>query len=85
MASNPRRPSTMPNRPLTPASFNSAARSAIPRALAEAKKTGSRRISLEHLLLAILDNEQPDPAAQVLEQLGIDRPAIRQRLQHNLP
>jgi ATP-dependent Clp protease ATP-binding subunit ClpA len=66
------------------APFTSAARSAIPRAVAEAKKAGSRRISPEHLLLAILDSEEPDPAAEVLEQLGIDRPAIRERVRHSL-
>ncbi len=62
-----------------------AARSVIPRALAEAKKTSSRRITLEHLLLAILDSEQPDPAAEVLQQLGIDRPATRERIRQASP
>jgi ATP-dependent Clp protease ATP-binding subunit ClpA len=72
-------------RPAIPASrkptpFTSAARSVVPRSLAEAKKAGSRRITLEHLLLAITDCERPDPAAEVLERLGIDRPAIRERI-----
>ena len=72
------RPAIPASRKRTP--FTSAARSVIPRALAEAKRASSRRITLEHLLLAILDSEQPDPAAEVLQQLGIDRPATRERI-----
>jgi ATP-dependent Clp protease ATP-binding subunit ClpA len=73
------------DRPAIPASrkrtpFTSAARSVIPRSVAEAKKAGSRRIAREHLLLAIIDCERPDPAAEVLERLGIDRPAARERI-----
>lgn len=44
------------------------------------KKAGSRRITPEHLLLAILDCERPDPAAELMEQLGIDRAAVRERI-----
>ncbi|MFC9295015.1 Clp protease N-terminal domain-containing protein [Streptomyces sp. NPDC057011] len=73
------------DRPPIPASrkrtpFTSGARSVLPRALAEVKKAGSRRITPEHLLLAILDCEPPDPAADLLEQLGIDRAVVRERL-----
>jgi ATP-dependent Clp protease ATP-binding subunit ClpA len=72
------RPTIPASRKRTP--FTSAARSVVPRSLAEAKKAGSRRISLEHLLLAIIDCERPDPAAEVLERLGIDRLAVRERI-----
>ncbi|MFF3624892.1 Clp protease N-terminal domain-containing protein [Streptomyces sp. NPDC002467] len=73
------------DRPPIPASrkrtpFTSGARSVLPRALAEVKKAGSRRITPEHLLLAILDCERPDPAAELIEQLGIDRAAVRERI-----
>lgn len=76
------RPAIPASRKRTP--FTSAARSVIPRALAEARQASGRRIAPEHLLLAILDGEQPDPAAELLEQFGIDRPAIRERIRHSL-
>ncbi|MFJ8006697.1 Clp protease N-terminal domain-containing protein [Streptomyces fagopyri] len=44
------------------------------------KKGGSRRITPEHLMLAILDRELPDPAAELMERLGIDRPSVRERI-----
>ncbi|MYX42607.1 hypothetical protein GTW59_16270, partial [Streptomyces sp. SID89] len=52
----------------------------LPRALVETRRAGSRRIAPEHLLLALLDCERPDPAAEVLEHLGTDREAVRERL-----
>ncbi|MFD8813962.1 Clp protease N-terminal domain-containing protein [Streptomyces sp. NPDC059627] len=69
----------------TPASrkrtpFTSGARAVLPRALAETRKAGSRRITPEHLLLALLDCERPDPAADLLTELGIDRAAVRARI-----
>lgn len=72
------RPPVPASRKRTP--FTSGARSVLPRALAEVKKAGSRRITPEHLMLAILDRELPDPAAELMEQLGIDRPAVRERI-----
>ncbi|MGW1765803.1 Clp protease N-terminal domain-containing protein [Streptomyces sp. NPDC002073] len=66
----------------TPASrkrtpFTSGARAVLPRALVELRKTGGRRITSEHLLLALLACERPDPAAELMAQLGIDRAAAR--------
>lgn len=72
------RPAIPASRKRTP--FTSAARSVVQRSLAEAKRAGSRRIKLEHLLLAIIDCEQPDPVAEVLERLGTDGPAVRERI-----
>jgi len=72
------RPPIPASRKRTP--FTSGARSVLPRALAEVKKAGSRRITPEHLLLAILDCERPDPVAELMEQLGIDRAAVRERI-----
>ncbi|GAA2012000.1 Clp protease N-terminal domain-containing protein [Catenulispora yoronensis] len=73
------------DRPPIPASrkrtpFTSAARGVIPRSLVEARKSSSRRITAEHLLLAILEREQPDPAADLLAHLGVDRKAVTQRV-----
>ncbi|MFF4314641.1 Clp protease N-terminal domain-containing protein [Streptomyces sp. 900105755] len=60
--------------------FTSGARAVLPRALAETKKAHSRRITPEHLLLALLDCEHPDPVATLLTELDIDRTAVRTRL-----
>ncbi|MGW4346739.1 Clp protease N-terminal domain-containing protein [Streptomyces sp. NPDC004690] len=62
------------------APFTSGARAVLPRALVKTRRAGSRRIAPEHLLLALLDCERPDPAAEVLEHLGTDREAVRERL-----
>jgi ATP-dependent Clp protease ATP-binding subunit ClpA len=72
------RPAIPASRKRTP--FTSAARAVVPRSLAEAKKAGSRRVTLEHLLLAIIDCERPDPVAEVLERHGIDRRAAAERI-----
>ena len=56
--------------------FTSAARSVLPRAVVEVKREGTRRITPEHLLLALLDCERPDPAAELLARLGVDRAAV---------
>lgn len=68
-------PTSRKRTPLT-----SAARAVLPRAVAEVSRTGGRRIGTEHLLLAILDCHRPDPAAELMAQLDIDRDAVRERL-----
>ncbi|MGH6653792.1 MAG: Clp protease N-terminal domain-containing protein [Actinocrinis sp.] len=73
------------DRPPVPASrkrtpFTSGARAVIPRAVAEMKKTTSHGITLAHLLLAVLACEPPDPAADLIAQLGIDRAVVRERV-----
>ncbi|MFJ9563640.1 Clp protease N-terminal domain-containing protein [Streptomyces fuscichromogenes] len=62
------------------APFTSGARAVFPRALAETRRSRSRRIAPEHLLLALLDCERPDPAADLLAQLHVDRAAVRDRM-----
>ncbi|MEV7981210.1 Clp protease N-terminal domain-containing protein [Streptomyces sp. NPDC086519] len=69
-------PASRKRTPLT-----SGARAVLPRALAETRKAGSRRITPEHLLLALLDCRRPDPVAELLAELGIDRTAVRARIQ----
>ncbi|MEV8565354.1 Clp protease N-terminal domain-containing protein [Streptomyces sp. NPDC051322] len=71
----PRIPASRKRTPLT-----SGARSVFPRALSEVRKSGNRRIESEHLLLALLDCERPDPAAELMGELGIDRAAVRERI-----
>ncbi|MFB7502077.1 Clp protease N-terminal domain-containing protein [Streptomyces broussonetiae] len=72
------RPPIPASRKRTP--FTSGARAVLPRALAETRRAGSRRISPEHLLLALLDCEQSDPVAELMAGLGIDRAAVRERM-----
>ncbi|QKW25633.1 hypothetical protein HUT11_05460 [Streptomyces seoulensis] len=62
------------------APFTSGARAVLPRALVETRRAGSRRIAPEHLLLALLDCERPDPVAEVMTRLGTDRAAVRAHL-----
>ncbi|KIF69454.1 Clp protease ClpX [Streptomyces sp. AcH 505] len=72
------RPPVPLSRKRTP--FTSGARAVLPRALAEVRKTGGRRITREHLLLSLLKCERPDPAAELLDRLGVDRDAVRERV-----
>ncbi|UGQ11413.1 Clp protease N-terminal domain-containing protein [Yinghuangia sp. ASG 101] len=48
--------------------------------MAETRRVGGRRITPEHLLLALLDCEQPDPAAELMAEPGIDRAAVRESI-----
>ena len=72
------RPPVPASRKRTP--LTSGARAVLARALTETRRAGSRRITPEHLLLALLDCERPDPAADLITQLGVDRTATRHRL-----
>jgi ATP-dependent Clp protease ATP-binding subunit ClpA len=46
----------------------------------KAANAKTRDIDTAHLLHALLDREEPDPAAVVLARLGVDRTAVRERL-----
>lgn len=52
----------------------------IQQALAKAAAEKARTITSRHLLLALLDRHEPDPAATLLAALSIDPPALRARL-----
>ena len=52
----------------------------IQQALAKAAAEKARTITSRHLLLALLDRHEPDPAATLLAALSIDQPALRSRL-----
>ncbi len=60
--------------------FTSGARSVLARAAGEVRTARRRRIASEHVLLAILACGQPDPVAELMSRLGVDRAATRERL-----
>lgn len=59
--------------PMTPA-----AKSALEESWKE-RRRGSN-ITLQHVLLIVLELDPPDPAAELIAALGVDRAAARQRL-----
>jgi ATP-dependent Clp protease ATP-binding subunit ClpA len=61
-------------------SFTSRAKAALERTVADAARTRSRRAEPVHLLAALLAGSRPDPALDVLDQLGVDADAVRSRL-----
>jgi ATP-dependent Clp protease ATP-binding subunit ClpA len=62
--------------------LNSGARAVLKQVADEARPRRRRRIDGTHVLRALLVLEPPDPAAQLLQTLGIDRDAVRERLSH---
>ncbi|MDT3441613.1 MULTISPECIES: Clp protease N-terminal domain-containing protein [unclassified Pseudofrankia] len=60
--------------------LSSGARAVLSRALAVAPTTPARRVTPELVLLALLERPPPDPAATLLDRLGVDRAAARGQL-----
>jgi ATP-dependent Clp protease ATP-binding subunit ClpA len=60
--------------------LTSGARAALQQSLHEARPAKARRIEARFLLLALLDRERPDPAAELLAALGVDPSEARKRL-----
>ena len=60
--------------------LTSGAREVVKRALDEAHPARTGRIETAHFLLALLSLRRPDPAAELLDALGVARAAVRQRL-----
>lgn len=60
--------------------FNSAAKRVLERSLREAVAQNSRELRTEHVLLALLACEPPDPTAALLAELGVDPDVVRARL-----
>ena len=56
------------------------AKAMIRQSLANAAAEKARTITTRHMLLALLDRKEPDPAAALLAALPIDRHALRARL-----
>jgi predicted ArsR family transcriptional regulator len=44
------------------------------------READDERLSIKHVLLALLRRERPDPAAELFDALGVDRAAVRNRL-----
>ena len=61
--------------------LTSGARSVIKHATLETRSSRSRDIETRHFLLALLARERPDPAAELLHALGVDRSQVRSRLE----
>jgi ATP-dependent Clp protease ATP-binding subunit ClpA len=60
--------------------LTSGAKSVIQGALANTVAEKARAISSRHLLLALLDRHEPDPAATLLTALAVDQPTVRKHL-----
>jgi ATP-dependent Clp protease ATP-binding subunit ClpA len=65
--------------PLGLSALTSSGRAALDSAV-KATRLKTRHLAPNYLLLALLASQAPDPAAQLIAQLGIDRPAVRQRI-----
>ena len=70
-----------------PASFGrrlppltSGARAVFKRAVDEARPSRSGRIDTTHFLLALLSLQRPDPAAELLDAIGVDPAAVRKHV-----
>jgi ATP-dependent Clp protease ATP-binding subunit ClpA len=61
--------------------LTSAARAALLRAIKPTPRAKARHPTAEHFLLALLACQRPDPAAELLAQLGVDLQAVRHRLE----
>jgi ATP-dependent Clp protease ATP-binding subunit ClpA len=53
--------------------FSSGARETLRDTLAHATAERARAIEMRHIVLALLDRQDPDPAATLVEALGVDR------------
>lgn len=60
--------------------LTSGARAVFKRAIDRARPAKTGRIETRHFLLALLDCERPDPAAELLQALGVDPSVVRTRL-----
>ncbi|MFF2245628.1 Clp protease N-terminal domain-containing protein [Arthrobacter sp. NPDC058130] len=70
---------TMPSRGKKPP-FSSGARSVMEGMLRYAIAQKSRQITTANLLLSLLDRDEHDPAASLLNELGVDRAEVRRRV-----
>ena len=62
------------------ASMTSGAKLVLKRSLAAAVSEKAKTITSRHMMVALLDRNEPDPAATLLAELPVDRAALRQRL-----
>jgi len=73
------RATPLPHPPVPLSAITSTARAALARGV-KATTMATRRTAPNHLLLALLDRTRPDPAAELLAELGIDATRVRARL-----
>lgn len=62
------------------ASMTAGAKMVLKRSLANAAAEKAREISSRHILLALLERSEPDPAAQLFSALPVDRSALAERV-----
>jgi ATP-dependent Clp protease ATP-binding subunit ClpA len=60
--------------------LTSGARTVFKRAIDKARPAKGGRIDTTHFLFALLSLQPPDPAAELLDALGVDRAAVRSRV-----
>ena len=60
--------------------LSSGARAVLKQAIEGARPRRTGRIGASHFLRALLSRDRPDPAAELLHALGVDREAVRERL-----
>ncbi|MFI6710130.1 Clp protease N-terminal domain-containing protein [Nonomuraea sp. NPDC050478] len=72
----PRRHPSLPGTALT-----SSARAVINQAVKATSRKTRDRTGPSALLLALLDQRHPDPVAELIDHLGVDRAAVRSRLE----
>jgi ATP-dependent Clp protease ATP-binding subunit ClpA len=65
--------------PLTVAALTTGARTVV-RLAVDATTARTRGTAPRHLLLALLDRGRPDPVAELVDHLGVDRDAVRAQL-----
>jgi ATP-dependent Clp protease ATP-binding subunit ClpA len=61
--------------------LTSGARAVLKRAVDETRKAKTQRIEARDFLVALLERERPDPAAELLAALNVDRSQVRSRLE----
>jgi ATP-dependent Clp protease ATP-binding subunit ClpA len=62
--------------------FTSGAKEVMKRMLANTTAEKARRIAPKHLLIALLERQEPDPAASLLASLGVDIRQVLRRIRH---
>jgi ATP-dependent Clp protease ATP-binding subunit ClpA len=61
--------------------LTSGAREVLKGTVEQTQKEKTRRIEARHFVFALLDRERPDPAAELLQALNVDRSRVRSRLE----
>lgn len=61
--------------------LTSGARAVLKSTIEETRHAKTQRIETRHFLLALLARERPDPAAELLQALGVDPSQVRNRLE----